>query len=111
MVSFGRTAADLRDVDPAESRLTPSRRSGAERTDSRARSHVFGDSTNGMPRDEFYEGPDGVLEIINRVTRDPDRKVGPRQEGPGCGTRKSPPASRSESQSRSPAVITLDFQS
>jgi hypothetical protein len=62
-------AADFRDVDPAELRLPPSRLSGADPYKLQRQIARFGTSTNGMPPVWVYEGADGVLEIVDGVTR------------------------------------------
>lgn len=63
-------AADLRDADPAELRLPPSRLSGADPYKLHRQIARFGNSTHGMPPVWVYEASDGVLEIINGTTRD-----------------------------------------
>jgi hypothetical protein len=60
---------DFRDVDPAEPRLAPSRLSGADPYQLQRQIIRFGTSTQGMPPIWVYEGSDGVLEIIDGVTR------------------------------------------
>jgi hypothetical protein len=62
-------AADFRDVDPAELRVPPSRLSGADPYKLQRQIARFGKSTDGMPPVWVYEGSDGVLEIVNGVTR------------------------------------------
>jgi len=62
-------AADFRDVDPAELRLPPSRVSGADPYKLQRQIARFGKSTAGVPPVWVYEGSDGVLEIVNGVTR------------------------------------------
>lgn len=62
-------AADLRDVDPAELRLPPSRSSGADLGKLRRQIAKYGKSTAGMPPLLAYEGSDGVLELYDGVTR------------------------------------------
>lgn len=62
-------AADLRDVDPAELRLPPSRASGADPYKLQRQIAQFGASSDKMPPVWVYEGSDGVLEIINGATR------------------------------------------
>ncbi len=62
-------AADFRDVDPAELRLPPSRLSGVDPYKLQRQIAVFGKSTAGMPPVWVYEGSDGVMEIVNGVTR------------------------------------------
>jgi hypothetical protein len=61
--------ADFRDVDPGELRLPPSRLSGADPYKLNRQIARFGKSTDGMPPVWVYEGSDGVLEIINGLTR------------------------------------------
>jgi hypothetical protein len=60
---------DVRDVDPADLRLPPSRLSGADPYKLQQQVVRFGASTVGMPRLWVYEGSDGVLEIVDGVTR------------------------------------------
>jgi hypothetical protein len=60
---------DFRDVDPAELRLAPSRLSEADPYKLQRQIIRFGTSTQGMPPIWVYEGSDGVLEIIDGVTR------------------------------------------
>jgi hypothetical protein len=60
---------DFRDVDPAELRLPPSRLSGADPYKLQRQIARFGKSAVGMPAVWVYEGSDGVLEIVNGVTR------------------------------------------
>ncbi len=62
-------AADFRDVDPAELRVPPSRLSGADPYKLQRQIARFGKSIDGMPPVWVYEGSDGVLEIVNGVTR------------------------------------------
>jgi hypothetical protein len=62
-------AADFRDLDPAELRLPPPRLSGADPYKLQRQIARFGKSTAGMPPVWVYEGSDGVLEIVNGVTR------------------------------------------
>jgi hypothetical protein len=62
-------AADFRDVDPADLRLPPSRLSGADPYKLQQQIARFGVSTDGMPPVWVYEGSDGVLEIVDGVTR------------------------------------------
>lgn len=62
-------AADFRDVDPAELRLPRSRLSGADPYKLQQQIARFGASTAGMPPLWVYEGPDGVLEIVDGTTR------------------------------------------
>ena len=62
-------AADLRDVDPRELRVPPSRFSGADLYKLQMQIARFGVSTVGMPPIWAYEGSDGVLMMVNGVTR------------------------------------------
>ena len=60
---------DLRDVDPRELRLPPSRRHGADPFKLARQIALFGGSTVGMAPPWVYEGTDGVLILYNGVTR------------------------------------------
>src|SRR4051812_37648487 len=62
-------AADLRQVDPSELRLPSSRASGADPMKLHRQIAKYGTSTSGMPPLLAYEGADGVLELIDGVTR------------------------------------------
>ncbi len=62
-------AADIRDVDPAELRLPFSRWSGADPYKLQRQIAQHGTSIAGMPPLVAYEGSDGVLELIDGVTR------------------------------------------
>jgi hypothetical protein len=62
-------AADLRDVDPRELRGPSSRSSGADPFKLQLQIVRYGASTSGMPPIWVYEGSDGVLMIVNGVTR------------------------------------------
>jgi hypothetical protein len=62
-------AADVRDVDPAKLRLPSSRSGGAEPYKLQRQIAQFGKSTSGMPPLLAYEGSDGVLQLIDGVTR------------------------------------------
>jgi hypothetical protein len=62
-------AADLRDVDPAELRLPSTRRSGADPVKLQRQIIKHGSSTVGMAPCTAYEGSDGILELIDGVTR------------------------------------------
>jgi hypothetical protein len=62
-------AADFRDIDPAELRLPSSRASGADPYKLQRQIAQHGTSTNGMPPLLAYEGSDGVLELVDGVTR------------------------------------------
>ena len=59
----------IREVDPNELRLPPSRASGAEPWKLHQGIRQFGSSKVGMPPIFLYEDPDGVLEISDGVTR------------------------------------------
>ena len=60
---------DLRDVDPCELRVPPSRRQGADPAKLHRQIALFGRSAAGMPPPWVYEGSDGVLMLYNGVTR------------------------------------------
>jgi len=60
---------EFRDVDPAELRLPRSRAAGADPIKLHHQIARFGASSSGMPAIWVYEGSDGVLEIVNGVTR------------------------------------------
>ena len=60
---------DFRDVGPAELRVPPSRRQGADPAKLACQIALFGASTAGMPPPWVYEGSDGVLVLYNGVTR------------------------------------------
>jgi hypothetical protein len=62
-------AADIREVDPAELRLPPSRASGADPSKLQRQIARHGTSVDGMPPLLAYEGSDGVLELVDGVTR------------------------------------------
>jgi hypothetical protein len=59
----------IREVDPGELRLPPSRASGADPWKLHQEIRKFGRSREGMPPLLVYEDPDGVLEISDGVTR------------------------------------------
>jgi len=61
--------ADLRDIDPRELRVLPSRSTGADPIKLARQIAKFGSSTAGMPPLWVCEGTDGVLVIYNGVTR------------------------------------------
>src|SRR5262249_16245937 len=61
--------ADFRDVDPAELRVPPSRRQGADPFKLTLQISLFAASNDGMPPPWVYEGSDGVLMLYNGVTR------------------------------------------
>jgi hypothetical protein len=62
-------AADIRDADPAELRLPSSRSSGADPYKLQRQIAKYGTSIAGMPPLLAYEGSDGVLELVDGVTR------------------------------------------
>src|SRR6267378_5707988 len=62
-------SASIREVDPAELRLPPSRWSGADPWKLHQQIGKFGSSKDGMPPIFVYEDPDGILEISDGVTR------------------------------------------
>ena len=61
--------ADFRDIDPAELRLPSSRASGANPFKLQRQIAQYGDSVIRMPTLLAYEGSDGVLELVDGVTR------------------------------------------
>jgi hypothetical protein len=61
--------ADLRDVDPAELRLPGSRSGGADPYKLQQQIAQHGTSAAAMPPLLVYEGSDGVLELVDGVTR------------------------------------------
>lgn len=61
--------SEFRDVDPAELRVLPSRRHGADPGKLARQISLFGKSTMGMPARWVYEGTDGILILFNGVTR------------------------------------------
>jgi hypothetical protein len=60
---------DFRDVDPAELRLPSARSSGADPYKLQRQIARHGKSISGMPPLIAYEGSDGVLELVDGVTR------------------------------------------
>jgi hypothetical protein len=62
-------AAALRDVDPRELRLPMSRSSGADPVKLQRQIAQHGSSITGMPPLLAYEGSDGMLELVDGVTR------------------------------------------
>jgi hypothetical protein len=62
-------STDFRDVDPAELRLPSSRASGADPYKLQRQIAQYGSATGGMPPLFVYEGSDGVLQLIDGVTR------------------------------------------
>jgi hypothetical protein len=59
----------IREVDPNDLRLPPTRAGGAEPWKLPQQIGKFGTSKDGMPPIFVYEDPDGVLEISGGVTR------------------------------------------
>jgi hypothetical protein len=59
----------VRETDPGELRLPPSRADGAEPWKLHQQIHQFGPLKIGMPPLFVYEDPDGLLEILDGVTR------------------------------------------
>ena len=59
----------IREVDPNELRLPPTRASGADPWKLHQQIKKFGSSKVGMPPIFVHEDPDGVLEISDGVTR------------------------------------------
>ena len=59
----------IREVDPNDLRLPPSRAGGADPWKLHQQTRRFGASKDGMPPIFVYEDPDGVLEISDGVTR------------------------------------------
>ena len=73
-------AGVTRDVLPGDLRLPPSRAGGADPWKLHQQTRQFGSSSVGMPPLFVYEDPEGLLEIIDGVTR-PTRiaKLDPQQ--------------------------------
>jgi len=59
----------IRQVDPCDLRLPPTRIGGADPWKLHRQVRQFGSSKDGMPPIFVYEDPDGVLEISDGVTR------------------------------------------
>lgn len=59
----------IRYVDPGELRLPPTRLAGADLWELHQQIRRYGSSQVGMPPKLVYEDPDGVLEILDGVTR------------------------------------------
>jgi hypothetical protein len=59
----------IREVDPNDLRLPPSRAGGADPWKLHTQIRKFGSSKDRMPPILVYEDPDGVLEISDGVTR------------------------------------------
>lgn len=68
-VYLEKMSAEVREVDPNELRLPPSRTSGADPWKLHQQINKHGSSTDGIPPIFVYEDPDGVLEIFDGVTR------------------------------------------
>jgi hypothetical protein len=62
-------AADLRDIDPRELRVPTSRPTGADLFKLQRQIGKYGSSAIGMPPIWVVEGTDGILAIMNGVTR------------------------------------------
>ena len=60
---------DFRNVDPADLRLPSSRSSGADPYKLQRQIGKYGTSVTGMPPVLAYEGSDGVLQLVDGVTR------------------------------------------
>lgn len=61
--------ADIREFDPRELRVPPSRRQGADPVRLARQISLFGRSAVGMPPPWVYEGSDGIFVLYNGVTR------------------------------------------
>ena len=61
--------SDIREMDPAELRLPSQRATGADPFKLQQQIAKHGLSTDGMPPLLAYEGSDGVLELVDGVTR------------------------------------------
>jgi hypothetical protein len=59
----------IRELLPGGLRLPPSRASGADPWKLHQQIRQFGASTDGMPPILVYQDPDGLMEIIDGVTR------------------------------------------
>ncbi len=59
----------IREVDPNDLRLPPSRASGADAWKLHQQIRQYGSSRDGMPPILVHEDPDGILEISDGVTR------------------------------------------
>lgn len=62
-------AAHIREMDPAELRLPSSRSGGADPYKLQRQIAKHGTSTDGMPPLLAYEGSDGILVLVDGVTR------------------------------------------
>ncbi|MBC8117244.1 MAG: hypothetical protein H7062_22845 [Candidatus Saccharimonas sp.] len=60
---------DIREIDPRELRVSPSRRQGADPAKLSRQISLFGRSAVGMPAPWVYEAADGVLVLYDGVTR------------------------------------------
>jgi hypothetical protein len=60
---------EIREVNPSQLRLPPSRSSGADPWKLHQQIRQHGSSKVGMPPIFVYEDPDGILEIFDGVTR------------------------------------------
>ena len=69
LVEYTAAMSKFREVDPAELRVTPSRRQGADPAKLMRQISLFGKSAMGMPAPWVYEGTDGILILYNGVTR------------------------------------------
>src|SRR5262249_60350199 len=79
-------SASIREVDPSELRLPPSRASGADPWKLHQQIRQFGTSKDGMPPILVHEDPDGLLEVSDGVTRATRiAKLAPGQTVPGVG--------------------------
>ena len=61
--------SEFREIDPPELRLPSPRSSGADPYKLQRQIARFGTSTVGMPPLMAYEGSDGVLQLVDGVTR------------------------------------------
>jgi len=62
-------STSIREVDPRDLRLPPSRSAGADPWKLHKQIRDFGTSKDGMPPIFASEDPDGILEIVDGVTR------------------------------------------
>ena len=62
-------SSNVFEVDPSELRLPPSRSGGADLWKLHQEIRKYGSTKVGMPPIFVYEDPDGILEIIDGVTR------------------------------------------
>ena len=68
-LNFAGVSDAIRDVLPGDLRLPPSRAGGADPWKLHQQTRQFGSSADEMPPIFVYEDPDGLLEIIDGVTR------------------------------------------